>query len=100
MWVVPSLPPGGMGWVIALIGAIGGTITLISYGYWIREERRTGKDGLRTCRYDLLLSYIVIALFGIAVVIIGSRVHVRGERTTLAQINSVPAWVPQAGGCF
>jgi Mn2+/Fe2+ NRAMP family transporter len=82
--LVPSLPPGGTGWVVGLIGAIGGTMALISYGYWIREERRTGKDGLQACRYDLMLSYIVIALFGIAVVIIGSRVQVRGQGTALA----------------
>jgi Mn2+/Fe2+ NRAMP family transporter len=82
--MVPSLPPGGTGWVIGLIGAIGGTMALISYGYWIREERRTGRDGVQACRYDLLLSYIVIALFGIAVVIIGSRVQVRGQGTALA----------------
>ena len=82
--LVPSLPPGGTGWVIGLIGAIGGTMALISYGYWIREEGRTGKDGLQACRYDLLLSYVVIALFGAAVVIIGSRVHVRGQGTALA----------------
>jgi Mn2+/Fe2+ NRAMP family transporter len=81
---VPSLPPGGMGWVIGLIGAIGGTMALISYGYWIREEDRNGKDGLQACRYDLLLSYIVIALFGTAVVIIGSRLQLRGQGTALA----------------
>jgi Mn2+/Fe2+ NRAMP family transporter len=81
---VPSLPPAGTRWVIGLIGAIGGTVALISYGYWIREEHRTGKEGLQACRYDLLLSYAVIALFGTAVVIIGSRVRVRGQGTALA----------------
>jgi Mn2+/Fe2+ NRAMP family transporter len=82
--LVPSLPVGCTGWTVGLIGAIGGTMALISYGYWIREEGRTGEDGLRQCRFDLLLSYSVIALFGIAVVIIGSRVQVRGEGTSLA----------------
>lgn len=81
---VPSLPAGGTAWVIGLIGAIGGTMALISYGYWIREEGRTGKEGLRACRADLLLSYAVIGLFGVAVVIIGSRVQVRGQGTALA----------------
>jgi Mn2+/Fe2+ NRAMP family transporter len=81
---VPSLPPDATGWVIGLIGAIGGTMALISYGYWIREEGRTGREGLRACRIDLLLSYTVIALFGIAVVIIGSRVRVKGQGAALA----------------
>ena len=81
---VPSLPAEGTGWVIGLIGAIGGTMALISYGYWIREEGRTGREGLRACRTDLLLSYAVIGLFGVAVVVIGSQVHVRGQGTALA----------------
>ena len=80
----PSLPAGGTGWVIGLIGAIGGTMAIVSYGYWIREEGRTGKEGLRACRADLLLSYAVIGVFGTAVVIIGSRVQVRGQGTGLA----------------
>ncbi|MBL8291515.1 MAG: Nramp family divalent metal transporter [Bryobacterales bacterium] len=82
--LVPSIPASGAGWVVGLIGAIGGTMALISYGYWIREEKREGQEGLRACRFDLLLSYLVIALFGIAVVIIGSRVQVRGQGTQLA----------------
>lgn len=82
--LIPSIPASGPGWVVGLIGAIGGTMALISYGYWIREERREGKEGLRACRFDLLLSYVVIAFFGIAVVIIGSRVQVRGRGTQLA----------------
>ena len=81
---IPSLPAGGTGWVIGLVGAIGGTMALISYGYWIREEGRTGHEGLRACRADLRLSYAVIGLFGMAVVIIGSRVRVRGQGTALA----------------
>lgn len=82
--LTPSVPPGGMGWVIALIGAVGGTMALVSYAYWIREEGRTGREGLRACRYDLCLSYLVIAIFGMAVVIIGSRVRVTGQGSGLA----------------
>lgn len=82
--LIPSLAGGKAGWVVSLIGAIGGTMALISYGYWIREEGRNGRDGLRACRFDLLLSYAVIGLFGLAVVIIGSRVQVRGEGAGLA----------------
>jgi hypothetical protein len=83
--LIPSLPTTEVaGWTVGLIGAIGGTMALISYGYWIREEGRTGSEGLRECRFDLLLSYAVIGLFGMAVVIIGSRVRVRGQGTGLA----------------
>jgi hypothetical protein len=82
--LIPSIPASGPGWVLGLIGAIGGTMALISYGYWIREEGRSGHTGLKACRFDLFLSYAVIGLFGVAVVIIGSRVQVRGQGTGLA----------------
>jgi Mn2+/Fe2+ NRAMP family transporter len=82
--LIPSLSANSMGWTIGLIGAIGGTMALISYGYWIREEGRTGKEGLRACQFDLLLSYAVIGVFGTAVVIIGSRVELQGKGTGLA----------------
>jgi Mn2+/Fe2+ NRAMP family transporter len=82
--LVPSLPAGSAGWVVGLVGAIGGTVALISYGYWIREEGRTGREGLRACRFDLMLSYTVIGLFGMAVVIVGSRVRVQGQGAGLA----------------
>jgi Mn2+/Fe2+ NRAMP family transporter len=82
--LIPSLSANSIGWTIGLIGAIGGTMALISYGYWIREEGRTGKEGLRACQFDLLLSYAVIGVFGAAVVIIGSRVELQGKGTGLA----------------
>ena len=82
--LIPTQPAGSGAWVVGLIGAIGGTMALISYGYWIREEGRTGRAGLVECRFDLLLSYAVIGLFGIAVVIVGSRVQVSGRGAGLA----------------
>lgn len=84
--LIPSFPASGARWVVGLIGAIGGTMALVSYGYWIREEQRSGEDGLRACRFDLFLSYAVIGLFGMAVVVIGSRVQVKGQGTGLALV--------------
>jgi Mn2+/Fe2+ NRAMP family transporter len=82
--LIPTQSDGSGAWVVGLIGAIGGTMALISYGYWIREEGRTGRAGLVECRFDLLLSYAVIGLLGIAVVIVGSRVQVSGRGAGLA----------------
>jgi Mn2+/Fe2+ NRAMP family transporter len=82
--LVPSLPAGSAGWIVGVIGAIGGTMSLISYGYWIREEGRTGEEGLRACRSDLVLSYSVIGVFGMAVLIIGSRVRLEGQGAGVA----------------
>lgn len=83
---VPSiarLDGDGVIWTVALIGGVGGTLTVLCYGYWLREEGRTGPQALRTCRLDLALSYIMTAVFGIAMVIVGTSIHVDGEGTQL-----------------
>lgn len=80
---IPRLDPEAVVWTVALIGGIGGTLTVLCYGYWLREEGRTGSEELRTCRIDLGLSYIMTAVFGIAMVIVGTSIQVDGEGTQL-----------------
>ena len=83
---VPTVPDAGgdgLVWTVALMGGIGGTVTVLCYGYWIREEGRTGKNDLRTCRIDLAIAYAVTALFGVAMVIIGSTIEIEGRGATL-----------------
>ena len=65
------------------MGGVGGTVTILCYGYWIQEEGRTGAKDLKVCRLDLAAAYVVTALFGLAMVIIGSQVEVRGGGATL-----------------
>jgi len=79
--LVPSIPPvsGGLGWTVALMGGVGGTLTVLCYGYWIREEGRTGPEALGACRIDLALGYLMTALFGIAMVIVGATIEVSGH---------------------
>ncbi len=74
--VIPTIPPGGLGWILGILGGVGGTVTLLSYGYWVREKGRRGLEGLRACRIDLSIGYVMTALFGMAMVIIGSRVTI------------------------
>lgn len=91
--LVPTgIPAGGLAYVLGVLGGVGGTVTLLSYGYWVREAGRTGESGLRTCRIDLAIGYTMTALFGIAMVIIGSKtVLERGPTIALdlaAQLES------------
>jgi Mn2+/Fe2+ NRAMP family transporter len=82
---VPSMPatPDGVAWTVALIGGIGGTVTVLCYGYWLREEGRTARSDLAGCRIDLGAAYAITALFGVAMVIVGRRVPVAGEGTDM-----------------
>jgi Mn2+/Fe2+ NRAMP family transporter len=84
--VVPSIPDidgQGLGWAVALMGGVGGTFTVLCYGYWIREEGRESLDDLPVCRIDLGVGYLMTALFGIAMVIIGSTIEIEGGGASL-----------------
>lgn len=70
-------------WVVALIGGVGGTLTIVCYGYWIADSGRAGASGLRQCRIDLSVSYMLTALFGMAMVIIGAAVAQQGKGLNL-----------------
>lgn len=78
--LVPRLSEGegALAWTVALVGGVGGTVTILCYGYWIREHRREGAEELRLCRLDLAAGYAVTALFGMAMVVIGSGVELEG----------------------
>jgi Mn2+/Fe2+ NRAMP family transporter len=80
---IPDLRDGGLTWTVALMGGVGGTVTILCYGYWIREKGRSGTQFLRTCRIDLGAGYTMTALFGIAMVIIGSTVEIEGGGANL-----------------
>lgn len=70
---IPELNNGGLKWTIGLMGGVGGTVTVLCYGYWIREDQREGLSELRICRMDLLTGYAATAIFGMGMVILGSR---------------------------
>ncbi len=83
---VPSIPDaGGAGitWTVALMGGVGGTVTVLCYGYWIREKARSGPEDLSLCRLDLAVAYTMTVLFGLAMLIIGSTVRVEGGGAAL-----------------
>lgn len=77
--VIPKFSAGGLAWTVALFGGVGGTLTVLCYGYWIRETDRKGTEGIRQCRIDLAVGYSMTALFAVAMVIIGSQVAVEGK---------------------
>jgi Mn2+/Fe2+ NRAMP family transporter len=80
---IPDFAGSGLTWTVALIGGVGGTVTILSYGYWIREEGRTGSEHIATCRIDLGSAYLMTAIFGMSVVIIGSQIEISGSGAML-----------------
>ncbi len=74
---VPHVPAGGARYALGVLGGVGGTVTLLSYGYWIREKGRSGRRGASESRLDLAAGYLLTGLFGISMIVIGSRVELR-----------------------
>ena len=75
-----ALPhPQATAWTLALLGGVGGTVTILCYGYWMREVGRESTADLRSCRIDLAAAYAVTAIFGLAMVVIGSRLQLDGR---------------------
>jgi Mn2+/Fe2+ NRAMP family transporter len=85
---IPRVDAEAVTWTVSLVGGIGGTLTVLSYGYWLREEGRTSPDDLRTCRIDLAASYFMMALFGVLMVIVGQSVKLEGEGTAMLVVLS------------
>lgn len=83
---IPSMPETGSQWVLGVIGGVGGTVTLLSYGYWIQEQGRQGLEEVKPCRLDLAVGNGVTAIFGIAVVVIGSQIELREGGSMLALV--------------
>ena len=80
---IPDIEGIGLTWTVALIGGVGGTLTVLCYGYWLREEGMTRPEDLRVCRIDLGTGYLMTAAFGIAMVIVGSNVTIEGGGAAL-----------------
>lgn len=62
-------------WIIGVLGGVGGTLTIICYGYWLNESKRSGSEGLKKSKYDLAISYILTGLFSASMVILGTKLE-------------------------
>lgn len=90
-----ALPEGGTGLVLGVMGGIGGSVTLLSYGYWIREKRWEGPGWKRMMRLDLGAAYLLTGLFGLSVIVLAARVlhgvEVQGSRSVLTMAEMLGA---------
>ncbi len=71
--LVPTIPVGSGAYVLSLIGGIGGSITMLSYNYWMREEGMRGAGYLGYVRGDVGIAYVFTAIFGLSIMLIANR---------------------------
>ncbi|MCP3979665.1 MAG: divalent metal cation transporter [bacterium] len=69
-----SIPRDGVRYILGVIGGVGGSVTMLSYGYWIREKGWVGKSSLRTVRVDLAVAYVLTGVFGVAMMVLAAHV--------------------------
>jgi Mn2+/Fe2+ NRAMP family transporter len=82
---LPSIPAGAGATVLSVLGGIGGSITMLAYNYWIREEKMVGPRWVKYIRADITIAYVFTALFGIAVMSIANQAfHTTGTQITNA----------------
>lgn len=91
-----AVPIGGVGYILGVIGGVGGSVTLLSYGYWIREKGWEGPARLRLVRLDLGLAYGLTGVFGVAVVVLAA-VALHGSATTVEGSGGVLAMAEMLG---
>jgi Mn2+/Fe2+ NRAMP family transporter len=102
--LLPSVPTDSMLFIIGLIGGVGGSVTVLCYGYWIRERDWTGTEDLVRARRDLAVAYTLTALFGAAIMVIAAGLHpdtVTGPRMALAVADRLEEVIgPFGKWCF
>ena len=59
--------------VLAVIGGVGGSVTLLCYGYWMREKGWHSSAALPLARIDLMVAYTITALFGIGIMLLAAK---------------------------
>lgn len=76
-------------WIIGLMGSVGGTVTILSYGYWIKEHKRSGLREFKRSQIDLRVSYTLTALFSISMIVIGSKlINVPGGKSAIIPLSA------------
>ena len=71
--LLPVLPDGSLLYTLGLIGGVGGTITMASYGYWVNAKGWTDSSWMRMMRLDNRVAYLTTGVFVVAMLIVGAE---------------------------
>jgi len=86
---VPTIPPTSGTYVLSIIGGIGGSITMLSYNYWMREEKISDPRDLGYVRGDVAIAYLFTAVFGMSIMVIANQAFFLSG-VTITDAQAVP----------
>lgn len=101
--VAPRIPPGSLAFTLGLIGGVGGSVTMLAYGYWIQEKEWSEIGWLKTVRLDLALGYGLTGLFAIGVMMLSTEVlykqqiEVQGQQGVIQMAGILESSLGPAG---
>jgi Mn2+/Fe2+ NRAMP family transporter len=87
--LVPTIPPTSGTYVLSIIGGIGGSITMLSYNYWMREEKISDAADLGYVRGDVAVAYLFTAIFGMSIMVIANQAFFLAG-VTITDAQAVP----------
>ncbi|MGO4104610.1 Nramp family divalent metal transporter [Leifsonia sp. YAF41] len=89
--LTPRVPVDGTFYVLGVMGGVGMSIGLLSYGYWLRDRGWNGPGWIKTMRLDLVIGYGMTFIFMFAMMIVGAA-FLQGSGTEvggLSDLNSL-----------
>lgn len=75
---IEASAPLSTSYILSLIGGVGGTVTLLSYGYWMREEGWTDAGRLPSARGDLIVSFSLVLIFCLSMIFLATQIEWQG----------------------
>jgi Mn2+/Fe2+ NRAMP family transporter len=66
-------------YTLSLIGGVGGTVTLLSYAYWMREAGWSGPGRLPMARADLSVSFALVLVFCLSMIFLATQIDWTGQ---------------------
>ncbi len=66
-------------YVLSLVGGVGGTVTLLSYGYWMREQGWSGPRRIGSARADLTVSFSLVMIFCLSMIFLSTQINWTGQ---------------------
>lgn len=79
---IPRFPTDNPVVILAIISGIGGTVTLLSFSYWIKEKNWNTLSYFKEAKISLATGYVISAVFGMCILYIVA--HVLRPRGILA----------------